>query len=344
MNETPSPVATTPAPDRRPRRVGRTLALLVFAAAVAVALVYAVRETRRLGQQLERLQAETAAALAESARAAADARDRIARIEEEIERIKESRAAVDQLYLELTRGRDDAALIEVDRLVTLAAQELQVTGNVAAALAALQSADARLARLERPQLVGLRRAIGRDIERLRAVPAVDLTGIALKLDQIAQGVDTWPLLAEPAARPARTTEPKAAADAKKGGGPAADGFAARLRAWLAREFGDLVRIREVDTPDALLLTTAQQQLVRHQLRLRLLNARLALQARNERMFRADLAEAQALLARYFDTKHPAAANAALQLRQIAQSTLNVELPAINDTLAALRALRPATAR
>lgn len=343
MNETPSPVAT-PAPERRPRRVGRVLALLAFAGVVAVALAYGLSETRRLGRQLERLQADTAAALAESTRSAAESRDRIARIEEEIERVKESRAAVDQLYLELTRGRDDAALIEVDRLVTLAAQELQVTGNVAAALAALQSADARLARLERPQLVNLRRAIGRDIERLRAVPAVDLTGIALKLDQIAQGVDAWPLLAEPAARPARTAEPKAAADTKKGGDHAVDGFAARLRAWLAREFGDLVRIREVDTPDALLLTTAQQQLVRHQLRLRLLAARLALQARNERMFRADLAEAQALLARYFDTKHPAAAGAALQLRQIAQSTLNVELPTINDTLAALRALRPATAR
>lgn len=343
MNESPSTVATTPAPERRPRRVGRALALLAFAGIVAVALAYGLSETRRLRHQVERLQADTAAALAEATRSAAETRNRIARIEEEIERIKESRAAIDQLYLELTRGRDDAALIEVDRLVTLAVQELQVTGNVAAALAALQSADARLARLERPQLVNLRRAIGRDIERLRAVPAVDLTGIAVKLDQIAQGVDGWPLLAEPAARPARAAETKTAADAKKGA--AADGgFAARVRAWLAREFGDLVRIREVDTPEALLLTTAQQQLVRHQLRLRLLNARLALQSRNERMFRADLAEAQALIARYFDTKHPAVANAALQLRQVAQSTLSVELPALNDSLAALRALRPATAR
>lgn len=341
MNDTPLP-ATTP-PARRPRRWGRRLALFVLVGIVAFALVYEVRETRRLRQQLEQFQAETATALAESTRSAADARNRIARLEDEIERVKEQRAAVDQLYLELTRGRDDAALIEVDRLVTLAAQELQVTGNVAAALAALQSADARLARLERPQLVNLRRAIGRDIERLRAVPAVDLTGIALKLDQIAQGSDAWPLLAEPTARPVRAAETKAAAE-KKGGEAAANDFATRLRAWFAREFGDLVRIREVDTPEALLLSTAQQQLVRHQLRLRLLDARLALLARNDRLFRADLAEAQALLARYFDTKHPAAANAAVQLRQIAGTTLSVELPALNDSLGALRALRPAATR
>jgi uroporphyrinogen III methyltransferase/synthase len=316
---------------------------LALVGAVVLMLAYELRETQRLRQQLERFESETAAALAESARSAADARNRIARLEEELDRVKESRAALDQLYLELTRGRDDAALIEVERLVTLAEQELRVTGNVASALAALQSADARLARLERPQLVNLRRAIGRDIERLRAVPAVDLTGLALKLDQIAQGVDAWPLLAEVTARPARTALTRAEAE-KKGVEPAADGFSARLRAWLAREFGDLVRIREVDTPEALLLTAAQQQLVRHQLRLRLLDARLALLARNDRLFRADLAEAQTLLARYFDTKHPAAAGAALQLRQIAQATLNVELPALNDSLGALRALRPATSR
>lgn len=341
MNETPLPDATPTA--RRPRRWGRRLALLVLVAGVAFALVYEVRETRRLRHELEQLQAETAAALAEATRSAADVRNRIAQLEERIDRISEQRAAVDQLYLELTRGRDDAALIEVEQLVALAAQQLQVTGNVAAALAALQSADARLARLERPQLVGLRRAIGRDIERLRAVPAVDLTAIALKLDQIAQGVDAWPLLAETAARSARGAEAKTAAE-NKGGEAAADDFATRLRAWLARELGDLVRIREVDAPEALLLSAAQQQLVRHQLRLRLLNARLALLARNDRLLRADVEQAQALLARYFDTKQPAAAGALLQLRQIAGATLSVELPALNDSLGALRALRPAAAR
>lgn len=340
MNEPPQPIATTPA--RRPRRLGRALAALALAGVVAAALSYELRETRRLRQQLEQFQSEMATALGEAARSGADARNRIARLEEELERVKDSRAALDQLYQELTRGRDEAALIEVDRLVALAAQELQVTGNVASALAALQGADARLARLERPQLGNLRRAIGRDIERLRAVPAVDLTGIALKLDQIAQGVDAWPLLAEPAARPARVAETKAAAE-KKHGEAAADDFATRLRAWLASEFGDLVRIREVDTPEALLLSAAQQQLVRHQLRLRLLDARIALLARNDRLFRADLAEAQALLARYFDTKHPATANAALQLRQLAASTLNVELPTLNDSLGALRAATGARA-
>jgi uroporphyrin-3 C-methyltransferase/uroporphyrinogen III methyltransferase/synthase len=334
MNEASPPVATVPA--RRPRRLMRALALIALAGAIALASMYAISELRRLHAQLEQMRAETAAALGEATRALGDARNRLARLEEELERVKEQRAALDELYQELTRGRDEAALIEAERLVALASQELQIAGNVAAALTALQSADARLARLARPQLVGVRRALARDIERLRAVPAVDTTGIALKLDQIAQGADTWPLLADPAARPARAAATKPS-EAQKGSTDGANDWTARLRAWLAREFGDLVRIRAVDTPEALLLSPAQQQLARQQLRLRLLAARLALLARNDRLFRAELAEAQALLARYFDTKHPATANAALQLRQIAGATLNVELPSLNDSLSALRA-------
>ena len=37
--------------------------------------------------------------------------------------------------------------------------------------------------------------LARDIERLKAAPAVDFTGMALKLDQLASSVDSWPLLA-----------------------------------------------------------------------------------------------------------------------------------------------------
>ena len=66
------------------------------------------------------------------------------------------------------------------------------------------------------------------------------------------------------------------------------------------EYRDLIRIRVVEAPDAMLLGQQQQALVRQQLRLRLLNARQSLLARNDRLYRADLAEAQALVNRYFD--------------------------------------------
>jgi uncharacterized protein HemX len=346
-----APVADTAAPPPAPetsRRARRRWRLLVLVLAVAVALAaaggwWALRTNLdRLHEQLAEAQRQFAAAQAQAALRERDAQLRFERLESELTRLREQRGELDQLYLDLTRGRDEAALLEVERLVTLAAQELQISGSVPTALAALQGADARLARIDRPQMVALRRAIGRDIEKLRTAPAIDLTGMAVKLDQIAQGVDGWTMLSDATPQPAAPVKQSGTAgksEAKTVPAPEPETWWTRLRAWLKQEFGDLVRIREVDTPEALLLTGAQQQLVRQQMRLRLLDARTALLMRNDKLFRADLAEAQALLARYFDTRQGATAAAQAQLKQLAGSPLSVDAPQISESLAALRGLR-----
>jgi len=259
----------------------------------------------------------------------------IEHLETELARQREQREAVDALYQEMLRGRDETALIDVERLVTLAARELQVAGNLDSALAALQAADVKLARLARPAPIDLRRALARDIERLRAAPRVDLGGIAIQLDQVARAVDGLPLLAE--ARPPAAAKASAVGAAKAAAEPQTRWAA--LRAWLQREFGDLVRIRTVDTPEALLLDQPQQRLLRQQARLRLLSARTAALMRNDALYRADLAEAQALLARYFDLRDAAVVAAQARLRQLAAAPLSVELPQIDGSLAALRGIR-----
>ena len=121
------------------------------------------------------------------------------------------------------------------------------------------------------------------------------------------------------------------------------------RAWEAiqRELGeyrDLIRIRAVDSPDAMLLGQQQQALVRQQLRLRLLDARHALLARNDRLYRADLAEAQTLMNRYFDVRQRDAAAALASIKQLAAAPLSVETPNVNDSVSAVRAVRTAPGR
>ena len=83
----------------------------------------------------------------------------------------------------------------------------------------------------------------------------------------------------------------------------------------------MIRIRQVNSPESVLLDAQQQTLVRQQLRLRLLNARQALLARNDRLFRADLAEAQALMKRYVDTQSPLVAGAVGMIGQLALTAL-----------------------
>lgn len=315
--------------------------LLLVLVAGALGYLQLDRSSKALAARLQQLEADSAARVQAAEQQARQARDEVQKLDEEIERLRGQRTELDQLYQDLTRGRDDAALVEIERLITLAAQELQVTGNVATAVAALQAADARLARMDRPQLVNLRRAVTRDLERLRSAPAADITGLALKLDQIIATVDGWALLADPAPRAAAPapakTDAKALAPTTTPAHPPT--FWEKTRAWLHDEFGDLVRVREVDTPEALLLTEAQQRLVRQQMRLRLLGARHALLTRNDKLFRADLAEAQALLTRYFDARQPAVSTAGNALRGMAQTPLSVEVPQIAETVAAVRAVR-----
>jgi uncharacterized protein HemX len=120
--------------------------------------------------------------------------------------------------------------------------------------------------------------------------------------------------------------------------PAPDGWQ-RARAWIAAEFSDLVRIREVDAPEVLLLTTEQGRLVRQQLKLRLLGARLALLARNDKLYHADLESAQTLLALYFEGRHTSVANAATTLRQINTTVLAADVPTLGESQAAVRTAR-----
>lgn len=346
MSEVPSspppapglaPAAAVPAAAQpaRPLRFALVLGLGLIAAGSTVGLFMLRGEVRTLAQQLEQSRAALSAADEVSAQRDRDAQLRIERLEADLARVHEQRGELDQLHADLSRGRDDLALIEVERLIMLAAQELQTANGLPSALAAMQGADARLARIGGPQGIALRRAIARDLERLRAAPSVDMVGMALKLDQLAQTVDALPMLAEASARPAAATRPAAGAVTS----PPPETTWLRLRAWLSREFGDLIRIREVDTPEALLLNGPQQQLVRHQLKLRLLDARQALLMRSDRLYRADLAEAQALLARYFDLRAPAAAATQAQLKQLSGLPLSVDLPQVSDSLAALRGLR-----
>ena len=66
--------------------------------------------------------------------------------------------------------------------------------------------------------------------------------------------------------------------------------------------------------------------------------------RNDRLYRADLSEAQTLMTRYFDVRPRDTAAALASMKQLASAPLSVETPTINDSVAAVRAVRTAPGR
>lgn len=262
--------------------------------------------------------------------------------------------ALEQMYQELSRNRDDWALAEIEQVLSTAGQQLQLAGNVQGAVIALQNADNRLSRSDKPQFIIIRRAIAKDLERLKALPIVDLTGIALRLDSVIGQIDTMPLLADE--KPAMAaTQPKVSRRATKapeprtaaGAGGAASGagtdWVAGLEdAWhswtseMWTEVRQLIRVRNVEVPDALLLSPTQAYYARENLKLRLLNARLALLTRNESAFRSDLIAAQDAIAKYFDTRAKQTQTTQALLRQVQASNLSIEMPTLAESLNAVR--------
>jgi uroporphyrin-3 C-methyltransferase/uroporphyrinogen III methyltransferase/synthase len=95
-------------------------------------------------------------------------------------------------------------------------------------------------------------------------------------------------------------------------------------------------VRSVDTPDALMLSPSQAYFLRENLKLRLLNARMALLSRNETAFRSDLIAAQEALAKYFDTRARSTQTVQALLRQVQGSNLAIEMPTLADSLNAVR--------
>ena len=101
------------------------------------------------------------------------------------------------------------------------------------------------------------------------------------------------------------------------------------------EIRQLIRVRAVDTPDALLLSPGQAYYARENLKLRLLNARLALLSRQFDTAQSDLRDAQSALDRYFDRSGRRVASAAELVRQVATQARLVTVPRPDATLAAI---------
>jgi uroporphyrin-3 C-methyltransferase/uroporphyrinogen III methyltransferase/synthase len=346
------PVASAATAAGTPRWVP---ACLVILAVLVVAQWWSAREqigelrielARRL-QQGDLTNAEAKLTAKEAQDATRDLQTKVGVLESKQIESQSQQLALEQLYQDLSKNRDDWALAEIEQVLSTASQQLQLAGNVPGALIALQNADRSLSRSDKPQFIVIRRAIAKDIDRLKALPLLDTTGITLRLDSLISEVDGMPLLSDekpslPATqpKPVRRVDPKA--PVTNGRGRDSQWTATledKWQSWSDEMWGEvrqLIRVRTVDTPDALLLSPTQAYYARENLKLRLLNARLALLSRNEGAFRSDLIAAQDEIGKYFDTRAKQTQVAQALLKQVQGSNLSIDMPTLAESLNAVR--------
>ncbi|MFC4160316.1 fused uroporphyrinogen-III synthase HemD/membrane protein HemX [Chitinimonas lacunae] len=318
------------------RSVGgrRMLAWTALTSLLAVTSAVAISEWRLDQLRRELTQQHQAQQTAAAERAQRDA-DHLRQLEGRINQVEQRGgetgariAALENLYGSLAGDRDATLLSDAEQTLSLAAQQLQLTGNVGAALTALYRLDERLAGIDQPQFAALRRALARDIEQLRRLPYVDLVGLATKLDTLAASVDRWPLVVD-----ARATE-QAGSEPSQGGN-----WFTRLMREVGAALGAFVEIRRVDHPDPVLLAPEQSLYLREHVKLRLLNARLALLQRDEPTYRQDLAAAEAVMRQRFDTQAKPMQAALKTLQELKAAPASLELPSLAESVTAARDAR-----
>jgi len=327
----------------KPRTLATLLLLIAIALAAGLATLYWLDARSRIGATQEELarrlrdienDAREARSIArQSQEGMREAQVKVLQLESRLAESQSQQLALEALYQELARNRDEWQLAEIEQVLAIAQQQLQLAGNVRAALLALQLAEARLVKADRPQFLPVRRALARDIERLKALPVLDIAAMSSRIDTLVAGVDSLPLAFEEKSVAVKN-ETK---DSERG-------FWSRLGSEVWGEIRQLVVVRQVGSSEPPLLPPPQAYFLRENLRLRLLNARLSLLARDEAGYREDLRAAQAWIRRYFDARSKHTADAVNQLKQLSATSISFEMPTISESLEAVRGFQSRQSR
>ncbi|WP_418314853.1 uroporphyrinogen-III C-methyltransferase [Piscinibacter sakaiensis] len=276
---------------------------------------------------------------------------KVSLLEARLAEVGVQRGQLDELIVSLSRSRDENIVVEIESALRVAQQQSLLSGSTEPLVSALRQAEERLARHNQPRLEGVRRAIARDLDRIRSVSMADIGGLLLKLDEAVRMVDELPLLSSP--------EPRRAGNAARGANAAssaarlADAAASDAQSWWPQwagfgaidnfaqqvwaEVRSLLRVRQIDHPEAMLIAPDQAYFLRENLKLRLLNARLSLLSRQFDSAQRDLRTAMSSIERYFDTTSRRSQLALDLLRQIAGQARQGTIPLPDDSLAALTA-------
>jgi uroporphyrin-3 C-methyltransferase len=337
---------------------------VLLTALCAAAVMYAWNTQQRvkgLEQQLVKRQDDSGAQAAEAQMLAKQAQEssrdaaaKLALLEARVAEVSLQRTQLEELIQSMSRSRDENLLADVESSIRVALQQTAITGSTEPLIIALKQAEERLSRQNQPRLEGVRRAIVQDLERARSAGAVDVSTLAIRLDEVVRLVDELPLLSAPhAARAAAKTATRGSAvpaSAALAAAPAASAGAdsawtealgepwAGLGARIWAEVRGLVRVTPIDQPEAMLIAPEQAFFLRENLKLRLLNARLALLSRQFDTAQSDLRDALSALERYFDRSARRTANAIDLVKQVSSQARQVTVPRPDATLAAIAAV------
>jgi len=319
----------TLATDTQSHRAGRGVSpALVVSAVVAVLLVlYGHWRFSGVDDRVERLRKQLVEMRAANDRLGSLITTLTTRVEQsdaliqkEIKSLREIPPQLNELGQSVAelRTRTDApqrtwVRAEALYLLELAERRLRLEHDVPTAIAAMESADARLATVADPAVAEVRHQLELELAALRTVRVPDLPRMIERVTALEQQAPSWPVLGVPVASARRTV-------------PAEAPGGAIQRAWhrLALALRDLVSLRRVDPSTVRLVTGEEESLRRQHLDLLLFAARLGAMQQDAAAYSQSLRSADAWLTQFFDPTSPGVRAARVEIGAL--SSIDVDPP------------------
>ncbi len=227
------------------------------------------------------------------------------------------------------RNHKDYALEEVEHLLIIASYNLSLDHNIITALAAMETADLRLAALDDPSVLAVRQQLIADMNELRSVNQADLSGLGLFLSDLVGRVDTLPLQGGVIIQ----TQTQAASPETSQAGGIKQFFSL---VW--QELKSLVLITREENVSKVRLLPDEIYFLRANIKLELANARFAIFNRDKDNLQASIGHIQTWLNDYFDLSNATVRNISDSLSRMNKLELAFPKLDINSSLESVRAL------
>ncbi|HBR7000631.1 TPA: uroporphyrinogen-III C-methyltransferase [Klebsiella aerogenes] len=335
VEETREAVETTPQPENNEKKkAGNKTSLALSAIAIAIALAAGIGLYGLNKQQVTR-QNETSSELSSQLAALQKAQDSQKSelegiIKQQADRLSEAKREQETLTKQLDELQQKVAVIsgsdaktwllaQADFLVKLAGRKLWSDQDVTTAAALLKSADASLADMNDPSLIGARRAITDDIASLSAVSQVDYDGIILKVNQLANQIDNLRL--------ADNNDDDSPMDSDS------DELSSSIGEWRVnlqkswQNFMDsFITVRRRDETAVPLLAPNQDVYLRENIRSRLLVAAQAVPRHQEETYKQALENVSTWVRAYYDTEDATTKAFLEEVDKLSQQSITMSVP------------------
>ena len=282
------------------------------------------------------------------------AQARVTALEQRVSELNLQRTQLEELMLSVSRSRDDTLVQDLISSLRFAAQQSQLTGTTQPNIAALQAGIERIESASNPRLSGVRDAMRQDLTALQGAANSDVSVIVRQLAVLSREIDSLqmrdtapPPVVQP--RPADKTVPAAGVASAEAATDQPSGLIARAQialtaAWnqvwtFAKNQGqDLIRIRAAQPSDDLVVTPEAALLVKSNLKLQLLTARVALMAGQKSTAAEDIAAVLQNVTRLTDPMSAPVQRTVDGLQKAQAAIAALYVPSPQASLAALTAL------